>query len=100
MLKIRLRRPGKSIKRRYHYKIVVTEAKSPRESKFADEIGHYDPSQKLLKFVIPKYEAWVKKGAQPTETVATLFKRYKRQESKKQKVESEEQKVESKEPKA
>jgi|TARA_B100000315_G_C14432471_1_gene520800 small subunit ribosomal protein S16 len=81
MLKIRLRRPGKSVKRRYHYKIVVTEAKFARESKFVAQIGHYDPSNKLLKFDIPKYEEWVKKGAQPTETVATLFKRYKKKET-------------------
>jgi len=86
MLKIRLRRPGKSIKRRYHYKIVVTEAKNARESKFVEQIGHYDPSQKLLKFVISKYEAWIKKGAKPTETVATLFKRYRREKNKEQKV--------------
>ncbi len=96
MLKIRLRRPGKSVKRRYHYKIVVAEAKSPRESKFVEQVGHYDPSQKLLKFVISKYEAWVKKGAKPTETVATLFKRYKRAENKKQKVENKEQNAEGK----
>ena len=78
MLKIRLRRPGKSVKRRYHYKIVVTEAKTARESKFVVQVGHYDPSRKLLKFEISKYEAWVKKGARPTETVATLFRRYKK----------------------
>ena len=81
MLKIRLRRPGKSIKRRYHYKIVVTEAKRARESRFVAQIGYYDPSQKLLKFDISKYEAWVKKGARPTETVATLFKRYKKKQA-------------------
>ena len=86
MLKIRLRRPGKSVKRRYHYKIVVTEAKNARESKFVEQIGHYDPSQKLLKFVISKYESWIKKGAKPTETVATLFKRYRREKNKEQKV--------------
>jgi len=78
MLKIRLRRPGKSAKGRYHYKIVVAEARFPRESKFTAEIGYYDPSKKLLKFDIPKYESWIKKGAKPTETVATLFKRYKK----------------------
>ncbi len=82
MLKIRLRRPGKSVKRRYHYKIVVAEAKTARESKFVAQLGHYDPLRKLLKFEISEYEAWVKKGAKPTETVATLFKRYKKQESK------------------
>jgi len=78
MLKIKLRRPGKSVKRRYHYKIVVAEAKTPRESKFTAELGYYDPSRKLLKLDIPEYTAWVKKGAKPTETVASLFKRYKK----------------------
>ena len=78
MLKIRLRKPGKPVKRRYHYKIVVTEAKSARESRFVAQVGYYDPSRKLLNFDISKYETWVKKGAKPTETVRTLFKRYKK----------------------
>ena len=82
MLKIRLRRPGKSVKRRYHYKIVVSEAKAARESRFVVQLGYYDPSQKLLNFDIAKYEEWLKKGAKPTETVATLFKKYKRQSKK------------------
>jgi len=84
MLKIRLSKPGKSVKRRYHYKIVVIEAKAARESRFTAQIGHYDPSRKILKFDIPKYESWVKKGAQPTETVATLFKRFRKQAKKKE----------------
>jgi small subunit ribosomal protein S16 len=79
MLKIRLRRPGKSIKGRYHYKIVVMESKSPRESRFVTQVGHYDPSKKILKFDITKYEEWFKKGARPTETVKTLLKRYKKE---------------------
>lgn len=78
MLKIRLRRPGKSVKGRRHNKIVVIETKLARDSKFVAEIGYCDPARKLLKFNIPEYEAWVKKGAKPTETVATLFKRYKK----------------------
>ena len=79
MLKIRLRRPGKSVKRRYHQKIVVIEARGPRDSKFSAQVGHYDPSRNLLKFDIGKYEQWVKNGAQPSDTVRTLFKRYKKQ---------------------
>lgn len=82
MLKIRLRKPGKSVKRRYHYKIVVIEAKSPRDSKFSAQVGHYDPSKDLLKFDIAKYEQWVKKGAKPSDTVRTLFKKYKKKEVK------------------
>jgi len=78
MLKIRLGRPGKSVKGRTHYKIVVTEAKSARESSFSAQVGHYDPARKLLKIDIPEYETWIKKGAKPTETVASLFKKYKK----------------------
>ncbi len=81
MLKIRLRKPGKSIKRRYHFKIVVAEARSARESDFVDEVGYYDPSRNLLNFDVEKYEAWIKKGAHPTETVANLFKRFKKKGS-------------------
>jgi len=79
MLRIRLRRPGKSVKRRYHYKIVVVEGKAARESKFVAQVGYYDPSNQLLKFDIERYTKWVKNGAKPTETVATLFKKYKKQ---------------------
>ena len=96
MLKIRLRRPGKSVKRRYHYKIVVTEAKNARESKFAAQLGHYDPSRELLKLDIAEYEAWIKKGAKPTETVAALFKKCKRTENRKQNTENSGQKTEDK----
>lgn len=79
MLRIRLRKPGKSIKRRYHFKIVVTEARSPRESRFLEQVGYYDPSHELLKMDVERYQEWVKKGAQPSDTVASLFKRYRKQ---------------------
>jgi small subunit ribosomal protein S16 len=79
MLKIRLRKPGKSVKRRYHFKIVVAEARSKRDSKFVDQVGWYDPSRDLLKIDVDKYKDWVKKGAHPTETVASLFKKYKKE---------------------
>jgi small subunit ribosomal protein S16 len=79
MLKIRLRKPGKSIKRRYHFKIVVMESSRARDSKFVDSVGYYDPARNLLKFDVEKYQDWIKKGAKPTETVESLFKRYKKQ---------------------
>lgn len=81
MLKIRLRKPGKSIRGRRHYKIVVTEARNARESSFTAQVGHYDPLRKLLKFDMAEYANWVKKGAKPTDTVASLFKRYKKTQS-------------------
>jgi len=83
MLKIRLMKPGKSVKRRYHFKVVVTEAKSPRDSKFVEQIGYYDPSRKISDFNLEKYEGWLKKGAQPTETVASLARKYRRAAAKK-----------------
>ena len=81
MVRIRLRKPGKSIKRRYHWKIVVTEGKAARESKFIAQIGYYDPSKKALKVDLEKYEKWVKSGAKPSVTVASLAKRYKKQQT-------------------
>ncbi len=83
MLRVRLRKPGKSIKRRYHWKIVVIESTTARDGKFVKQVGHYDPSRGLLKFDINAYEGWIKKGAQPTPTVASLFKKYKKEEAKK-----------------
>ncbi len=78
MLKIRLMKPGKSVKRRYHFKIVVTEARSARDSKFVEQIGYYDPSRDISEFNLEKYEGWIKKGAQPTETVASIAKKYRK----------------------
>jgi len=78
MLKIRLQRPGKSVKGRYHYKIVVMESKLARDSKFLSQLGYYDPSKNILKLDIAGYEKWVKNGAKPTETVASLFRKCKR----------------------
>lgn len=100
MLKIRLRRPGKSIKGRRHQKIVVTERAWARESKFVDEIGYYDPGRELLKIDTEKYKEWVSKGAQPSETVASLFKNYgkpKKVKKKNQKKEESAQTAELKE---
>jgi small subunit ribosomal protein S16 len=58
--------------------MVVIDSHRARDSKFVEEIGHYDPSRKILKIDIAEYESWVKKGARPTVTVASLFKKYKK----------------------
>lgn len=78
MLKIRLRRPGKSVKKRHQFKIVVIDSRKPRDSRFVEQVGHYDPTRSVLEFNITKYENWIKKGVQPTDTVASLFKKYKK----------------------
>jgi small subunit ribosomal protein S16 len=77
-----MRKPGKIAKGRYHFKIVVIEGSRSRDARFIEQIGHYDPSRELLKFDIASYDSWVKKGAKPSETVASLFKKYKKQTTK------------------
>lgn len=76
MLKIKLARFGK--KNQPHYRIVVTEARSKRDSGYVANLGHYAPTQtpKLLSVNIESYKTWVQKGAQPTDTVASLIKRF------------------------
>lgn len=76
MLKIKLARFGK--RNQPHYRIVVTEARSKRDGKYTESLGQYAPTQtpKILNVDTKAYEAWVVKGAQPTETVAALFKRF------------------------
>lgn len=75
MLKIKLARFGK--KHQAHYRIVVNEARDKRDGKYTALLGHYSPVvPKKLEIDVKAYEEWLKKGAQPTETVAALFKRF------------------------
>jgi small subunit ribosomal protein S16 len=74
MLKIKLSRTGKS--NQPHYRIVVAEARSKRDGKFTDTLGHYNPNVNPKTIILDesKYINWVKKGAQPTLTVKNLYK--------------------------
>ena len=74
MLKIKLARFGK--KHQAHYRIVVNEARDKRDGRYVALVGHYSPvAPKELVIDQELYSAWVQKGAQPTATVAALFKR-------------------------
>lgn len=75
MLKIKLARFGK--RNQPHYRIVVNEARSKRDGQYVALLGHYAPTQepKVLELDLKVYDEWLKKGAQPTETVAALAKR-------------------------
>ena len=77
---IRLRKPGKSVKRRYHYKVVVDEKRSKKDGRFIAQLGYYDPSvkPKIVHIDLEKYAQWVKKGAVPTPTVKSLAKKLKK----------------------
>jgi small subunit ribosomal protein S16 len=59
------------------YRIVVADARSPRDGRFIEEIGYYNPisEPKEIKINNEKAEKWLKNGAQPTDTVKDLFKK-------------------------
>ena len=73
-VKIRLRRVGQ--KKAPFYRVIVADSRSPRDGRFIEEIGTYDPNQDPSVFNIDEEAAkkWLANGAQPTETVGKLFK--------------------------
>jgi len=73
MLKIKLTRTGK--KGQPSYRIVIAEARSKRDGKYVENLGYYNPlaSPKVVKIDKKRYNYWVEKGAQPTETVRRLY---------------------------
>lgn len=73
MLVIRLSRVGS--KNKAKYRMVVADSRKPLKGRFIEVIGHFDPLSKEKKTVInkDKYTAWLKKGAQPSQRVRSLF---------------------------
>jgi len=73
-VKIRLRRMG--AKKNPFYRIVVSDSRSPRDGRFIEEIGYYNPltEPKTIKVDNEKAIAWIKNGAKPTDTVDRLFR--------------------------
>ena len=71
--KIRLRRMG--AKKAPFYRVVVADSRSPRDGRFIEEIGYYDPTKTPVVINIDEERAkyWVKTGAQPSETVKALL---------------------------
>ncbi|MBE6941239.1 MAG: 30S ribosomal protein S16 [Ruminococcaceae bacterium] len=75
MVKIRLRRMG--AKKAPFYRIVVADSRSPRDGRCIEEIGTYNPLVESNNITIDaeKAQAWIKNGAQPTDTVRGLLKK-------------------------
>ncbi|MCI8609256.1 MAG: 30S ribosomal protein S16 [Firmicutes bacterium] len=75
MVKIRLRRMGAH--KKPFYRVVVADSRAPRDGKFIEEIGFYDPMKepKEIRIDADKAKKWLDNGAQPTETVRALFKK-------------------------
>ena len=75
MVKIRLRRMG--AKKAPYYRIVVADARSPRDGRCIEEIGTYNPltNPATVQVDAEKVQTWIKNGAQPTDTVRGLLKK-------------------------
>ena len=74
MVKIRLRRMG--AKKAPFYRVVVADSRYPRDGRFIEEIGYYDPTKEpsVVSFDKEKADKWRANGAQPTDTVKKLLK--------------------------
>ena len=75
MLSIRLRRVG-TIKKP-HYRVVVADSREPRDGRFVEVLGHYDPrpDPAVVKIDAERAHYWIGKGAQPSDTVRSLLKK-------------------------
>ena len=73
-VKIRLRRMGQ--KKAPFYRIVVADSRSPRDGRFIEEIGYYDPTKEPSEIRVDEEAAkkWIANGAQPTQTVEKILK--------------------------
>ncbi|HYH03416.1 MAG TPA: 30S ribosomal protein S16 [Bacillota bacterium] len=73
-VRIRLNRMG--AKKRPFYRLVVADSRSPRDGRFLEIIGHYNPITEPAEIVVDKDKAqdWLNKGAQPSESVKKIFK--------------------------
>ena len=74
-VKIRLRRMG--AKKAPFYRVIIADERAPRDGKFIDEIGYYNPltNPAEIKIDAEKAEKWLSNGAQPTETVKSLLRK-------------------------
>ena len=75
MVKIRLRRMGAH--KKPFYRVVVADSRAPRDGKFIEELGYYDPMKepKVIEINAELAKKWLENGAQPTDTVKALFKK-------------------------
>ena len=81
MVRIRLARMGR--KRQPFYRVVAADSRSPRDGKFIEILGTYNPmtNPMELKFKMDRIEHWMSHGAQPSETVARLIDRVRNEKS-------------------
>lgn len=75
MVKIRLRRMG--AKKAPYYRIIVADSRAPRDGRFIEELGIYDPEKESNKLTVnmERVQYWISNGAQPSDTVRGLLKK-------------------------
>ena len=81
MLRIRLMRMGR--RHRPQYRVIVTDSRRPRESRYKEAIGFYDPvpNPSVCRLDLERYEYWVSRGAQPSSAVRKIVKIVRRHSS-------------------
>ena len=72
-VKMRLRRMG--AKKAPTYRVIIADSRSPRDGRFIEEIGYFNPRKDEIKIDAEKAKTWIKNGAQPTDTVRALLKK-------------------------
>lgn len=72
-VKMRLRRMG--AKKAPTYRVIIADSRSPRDGRFIEEIGYFNPRTDEIKIDAEKAKTWIKNGAQPTDTVRALLKK-------------------------
>jgi small subunit ribosomal protein S16 len=79
MLSIRLTRVGTT--KKPHYRVVVANSREPRDGRFVEILGHYDPRHQpaVVKIDAERATYWISQGAQPSDTVRSLLKRQKKE---------------------
>lgn len=60
------------------YRVVAIDARRARDSQYLEALGHYDPRKKILKLDLERVDYWLSRGAQPSNTVDKLIKRYRK----------------------
>ena len=78
-VKIRLKRIG--AKKKPFYRVVVSDSRSPRDGRFIDQVGNYNPKSSDVKINAEKIDRWLKSGAQPSQTVSNLLKKARKSQS-------------------
>ena len=74
---VRLRLTRKGAKKKPFYRVVASDARAPRDGRFIEQLGYYDPmkSPKIIKLDLERVDHWISNGAQPSDTVASLIKK-------------------------